>query len=419
MSKILKAALMVSAVSTLAACASTGSKDAPVRIPEVKDPAPIVSGTMRPYQIRGRWYHPKHEPDYDETGLASWYGDYHHGRPTSTGERFDMNALTAAHKTLPLPSLVEVTNTANGRRAVLRVNDRGPFVDRRIIDLSKGAAEELGLMARGVGEVRVRYLGPAPRTGGGMALSASTAASSAPASRSSARREDRFSDQGAVPYNEVVASERQAARPAPVSRTSPQTAQSAQGRVYLPGAAPIHNSVVPAPRVLPPVSAPIAPPVVPAPVPIPAPVPAPAPVPTHVPRAEPMPAAVIPPAAAPIVAAPLPAPATEPAPVYVPAPVPLPAPALLPVAPPAATPIEVPSVLSGHWVQAAAYADAATARRFADRLGSQALVLPFPANGQTFYRILVGPWPDANAAERARQAIIARGYREALLISAS
>jgi len=79
----------------------------------------------------------------------------------------------------------------------------------------------------------------------------------------------------------------------------------------------------------------------------------------------------------------------------------------------------VPAVLSGHWVQAAAYADAATARRFADRLGAQALVQPFPANGQTFYRILVGPWPDVNAAERARQAIIARGYREALLISGS
>ncbi|WP_231680963.1 septal ring lytic transglycosylase RlpA family protein [Brevundimonas sp. AAP58] len=134
------------------------------------DPAPIVSGTMRPYQIRGRWYRPEEQPNYDETGLASWYGEQFHGRPTATGERFDMHALTAAHKTLPLPGLVEVTNLANGRRVVLRVNDRGPFVDGRIIDLSRGAAEALDLLGRGVGEVRVRYLGRAPRLGGGQRL---------------------------------------------------------------------------------------------------------------------------------------------------------------------------------------------------------------------------------------------------------
>jgi rare lipoprotein A len=125
---------------------------------------------MRPYQIRGRWYRPEEQPGYDETGLASWYGEPFHGRPTATGERFDMHELTAAHKTLPLPGLVEVTNLANGRRVVLRVNDRGPFVDGRIIDLSRGAAEALDMMGRGVGEVRVRYLGRAPRLGGGRQL---------------------------------------------------------------------------------------------------------------------------------------------------------------------------------------------------------------------------------------------------------
>ncbi|MDP2763340.1 MAG: septal ring lytic transglycosylase RlpA family protein, partial [Brevundimonas sp.] len=124
------------------------------RIPIVTDPAPIVSGTMRPYQIRGRWYRPAEQPGYDETGLASWYGAQFNGRPTATGERFDMHALTAAHKTLPLPGLVEVTNLANGRRIVVRVNDRGPFVDNRIIDLSRGSAEALGLLSAGVGEVR-------------------------------------------------------------------------------------------------------------------------------------------------------------------------------------------------------------------------------------------------------------------------
>ena len=98
---------------------------------------------MRPYQVRGRWYTPKEQPDYEEVGMASWYGDAFNGRPTSTGERFDMNALTAAHKTLPLPGLVEVTNLSNGRRIVAQVNDRGPFVDDRIIDLSRGAAKLL------------------------------------------------------------------------------------------------------------------------------------------------------------------------------------------------------------------------------------------------------------------------------------
>jgi len=162
-----------------AACASAPSAGRPLEmagVPEVSDPAPIVSGTMRPYQIRGRWYQPQEQPNYDETGLASWYGDQFHGRPTATGERFDMHALTAAHKTLPLPGLVEVTNLANGRRVVLRVNDRGPFVDGRIIDLSRGAAEALDMLNRGVGEVRVRYLGRAPRLGCGQRLQVAEAA---------------------------------------------------------------------------------------------------------------------------------------------------------------------------------------------------------------------------------------------------
>lgn len=168
--RLLKGLLAALLLSFVAACAS-GPRDGGVgAFPVVDDPAPIVSGTMRPYQIRGRWYRPEEQPNYDETGLASWYGDQFHGRPTATGERFDMNALTAAHKTLPLPGLVEVTNLANGRRVVVRVNDRGPFVDGRIIDLSRGAADALDLRRAGVGEVRVRYLGRAPRLGGGTVL---------------------------------------------------------------------------------------------------------------------------------------------------------------------------------------------------------------------------------------------------------
>lgn len=171
---------VAAATAGLAACASAGGAAGPLTprpaAPVVTDPAPIVPGTMRPYQIRGRWYRPEHQPDYDRTGVASWYGDYFHGRPTATGETFDMHQLTAAHTTLPLPSLAEVTNLETGQSIVVRVNDRGPFVDDRIIDLSRAAADALGVRRQGLAQVRVRYLGPAPRLGGGAVLQhASTA----------------------------------------------------------------------------------------------------------------------------------------------------------------------------------------------------------------------------------------------------
>jgi len=268
-SRLMKAALILGLMSLLAACASAGARDggytAGARLPVVTDPAPIVSGTMRPYQIRGQWYRPAEDPGYDVTGMASWYGDQFNGRPTATGEIFDMHALTAAHKTLPLPGLVEVTNLANGRSVVLRVNDRGPFVDDRIIDLSRGAAEELDLLSRGVGQVRVRYLGRAPRQGGGMRLR--TASASAPVA------------------------------------TAPDPVPVFSGTAY--------------------------------------------------------------------------------------------------------------------WVQAGAYANRRTAQRIAARLGGSATVDEVRTGQGRLYRVLVGPWNDANAAERARQAVLARGVDDALLISAS
>lgn len=261
--RFLKGACIVALLPLMAACATGARSSGGARIPVVTDPAPIVSGTMRPYQIRGRWYRPAEQPNYDETGLASWYGDQFNGRPTATGERFDMYAMTAAHKTLPLPGLVEVTNLANGRTVVLRINDRGPFVDNRIIDLSRGAADQLGMLERGVGEVRVRYLGPAPRLG-----------SSQP-----------------VQYAAAVA-------PAP--------------------------------------------------------------------------------------AAPRPQPAAE---------------------------------TGAYWIQAGSFADRRAARRVADRLGDRATVDVATRGDSPTYRVLIGPWPDPNAAESARQAVVARGYADALLIS--
>ena len=120
-----------------------------------------LRGTEKPYVIKGIWYYPKADRDYDVKGLGSWYGEQFHNRRTANGEIFDMDMPSAAHKTLPLPSIVEVTNLDNGRKIKVRVNDRGPFVGDRIIDLSKAAAEQLGYGRAGIANVRVRYIGPA------------------------------------------------------------------------------------------------------------------------------------------------------------------------------------------------------------------------------------------------------------------
>jgi rare lipoprotein A len=119
----------------------------------------------KPYKIAGLWYVPKHQPDYDETGIASWYGPKFHGKSTANGEIYNQNRLTAAHPTLPMPSLVEVTNLANGRTILVRVNDRGPYKRGRILDLSARAAQLLGYQANGTAQVRVRYAGKASLNG--------------------------------------------------------------------------------------------------------------------------------------------------------------------------------------------------------------------------------------------------------------
>ena len=116
----------------------------------------------KPYQVAGRWFTPKEQPGYDRKGAASWYGEAFHKRKTSNGEYFDMNMLTAAHPTLPLPSYARVTNLENGRVIVVRINDRGPFVGTRIIDLSKRSADALSYKSKGKASVRVQWIGNAP-----------------------------------------------------------------------------------------------------------------------------------------------------------------------------------------------------------------------------------------------------------------
>jgi rare lipoprotein A len=112
----------------------------------------------RPYQIEGKWYYPKEDYFYSEVGEASWYGPQFHGKRTANGEVFDMNKITAAHPTLPMPSFVQVTNLENGRRLKVKINDRGPFANDRIIDLSRGAARALGFEQKGRTKVRVEIL---------------------------------------------------------------------------------------------------------------------------------------------------------------------------------------------------------------------------------------------------------------------
>ncbi|MCB1652331.1 MAG: septal ring lytic transglycosylase RlpA family protein [Alphaproteobacteria bacterium] len=123
--------------------------------------SPATQGTFKvgsAYKVKGQWYEPKETYSFTQTGVASWYGPNFNGKKTANGEIFNMNELTAAHKTLQLPSLVRVTNLDNGRSVVVRVNDRGPFSNGRIIDLSKRAAQELDFIRQGTARVKIQVL---------------------------------------------------------------------------------------------------------------------------------------------------------------------------------------------------------------------------------------------------------------------
>ncbi|MGA8613057.1 MAG: septal ring lytic transglycosylase RlpA family protein [Xanthobacteraceae bacterium] len=138
------------------------------RVVDLGEPVPKGGGTYRvgsPYVVSGRTYVPSENPHYAAVGLASWYGEDFHGRYTANGEIYDLNAISAAHPTMPIPSYARVTNLNNGRSLVVRVNDRGPFAANRIIDVSVRAARLLDFYDRGTTRVRVEYLGRAPMQG--------------------------------------------------------------------------------------------------------------------------------------------------------------------------------------------------------------------------------------------------------------
>lgn len=151
------------AVLGLAACGKNQSAFDGTASPRWQGSGPVPYGggvykVGNPYDIAGRTYTPREDTSYDQTGIASWYGEQFDRRQTANGEWFDMTRLTAAHPTLPLPVYARVTNVSNNRSVVVRVNDRGPFAHDRIVDLSRAAADELGFLRQGTTQVRVQYL---------------------------------------------------------------------------------------------------------------------------------------------------------------------------------------------------------------------------------------------------------------------
>jgi rare lipoprotein A len=154
-------AVLLGVAALVAGCSSpgpsTGSRSPAAEVREV-GAVKVPYKVGRPYAINGLWYHPEEDEGYDRIGVASWYGPGFDGKLTANGETYDMNDLTAAHTTLPMPSVVQVTNLDNGRSMKLRVNDRGPFVDDRIIDVSRRAAQLLGFIDAGTARVRVTYV---------------------------------------------------------------------------------------------------------------------------------------------------------------------------------------------------------------------------------------------------------------------
>jgi rare lipoprotein A len=145
--------LGMAALFLVAACSSDPNNLTAAKAPSGQPPSVTRGVTRALPEIPRR---PLEKSGYDTVGIASWYGGRYHGRQTASGEIYDKNAPTAAHRTLPFGSRVHVTNLANGRSVTVRINDRGPFVPRRIIDVSQHAAEVLGFIRQGVTQVRVR-----------------------------------------------------------------------------------------------------------------------------------------------------------------------------------------------------------------------------------------------------------------------
>jgi len=224
-----RCATMLSALLLAGCAADAPERDSPA------SPGPSMSGIRgykvgKPYQIKGVWYYPQVDYSYSEEGVASWYGPGFDGKMTANGEVYDMNDLTAAHKTLPLPSIVRVTNLDNGRSLQLRVNDRGPFVGDRIIDVSRRGAQLLGFHTAGTARVRVEIVEDESRQ-----LLASLAAASGTTVA-----------QASPPVPPLAASPVYAATPtAPAPDPAPEIGQVPMAMEPLPAPMPVEVAEVP------------------------------------------------------------------------------------------------------------------------------------------------------------------------------
>ncbi len=206
-----------------------------------RPPAAVAPHTLYkvgdPYQINGIWYYPAEDWSYDETGIASWYGEDFHGKYTANGEVFDLNGTTAAHRTLPLPSVVQVTNLENGRSIAVRVNDRGPFARGRIIDMSRRAAQLLGFEGKGTAKVRVKLLVPESIQAASLAGRAGSEPELA-AARPSAAPVDKVAAESLPPPPGVAVASAQPAL------ALPRPAPAATSRQVLADAPPLSDNVM-------------------------------------------------------------------------------------------------------------------------------------------------------------------------------
>lgn len=366
------------------------------RVVQPGEPVPRGGGVYRvgrPYQVRGRTYTPRHDPSHEEVGMASWYGEDFHGRRTANGEVYDMYALSAAHRTLPMPSYVRVTNVTNGRSVVVRVNDRGPFHSNRVIDLSKRAAQILDVRSSGVARVQVTYVGRAPLDGrddwlvttvreNGRPVPPQQVAAMAPVPDWARQRPD--------PSSAVAAAITDQLTPVPVERPREQPVQVASlSLASFPGRAPEPAAAPAAP--LPEVRAALA-------------QTAPSDPARQVPVAQGAPMPGAPMALAPL---PLPRPTTAPG-----------QPVTLASAASATSQAAPSAIGAGSIVQVGTFRDAALAYRYREALARHgtAIVDPVNVSGITLYQVRVGPIRDPRAAEAALRDAQSQGATSARLL---
>jgi rare lipoprotein A len=333
----------------------------------------------KPYQIAGTWYYPKEDWGYDETGIASWYGQQFHGRYTADGEIFDLNSLTAAHRTLPLPCVVRVTNLENGRSIKLRVNDRGPYARGRIIDVSRRAAQLLGFEGIGTAKVRVQIMVPDSFAVAAAARRGGTRVAAASAPTPATMVAEVVSAPLTLPVS-VLEAMRGGSGPAamPASEPAPQRVRVAENR---PVATPL-----PAPKKA-----------------IPASRQAEVRVADNTRVAD----------NRPYIFDDLPAPAN----VEVPASAPPAEPLILPPMPEQVN--VVPVEPTQIYIQAGAFSESGNARRMQTKLrglGAPVRVTRVAVNGSSVYRVRVGPIPSVDAADDMLNRAVVAGVAEARIV---